>query len=73
MVNLKLLSRKFLFHLKLMESIHAKYVESDLIKGHYNSDYVPIELMLFFLDKIHNLVICIDILRYSSCAIGGHI
>ena len=56
-----------------MESIHAKYIEGDLIKGHYNSDYVPIELMLFFMDKIHNLVIYIDILRYSSNEFGGHI
>ena len=62
MFNLKLLSRICLFHLKLMESIHAKYVESDLIKGRYNSDYVPIELMLFFMGKIHNFVIFIDIL-----------
>ena len=73
MLNLKLLSRTYLFHLKLMESIHAKYAESDLIRGRCNSDYVPIELILFFMDKIHNLVIYIDILRYSSNEFGGHI
>ena len=56
-----------------MESIHAKYAESDLIRGRCNSDYVPIELILFFMDKIHNLVIYIDILRYSSNEFGGHI
>ena len=62
MLNLKLLSRTCLFHLKLMESMHAKYVEIDLIKGRYDSDYVPIQLKLFSMDKIHNHVIFIDIL-----------
>ena len=49
-----------------MESIHAKYVESDTIKGSYNSDYASIELMLFFMGKIHNLVICIEILSLQQ-------
>ena len=42
--------------------MHAKYVEIDLIKGHYDSDYVLIQLKLFSMDNIHNHVIFIDIL-----------
>ena len=59
--------------MKLMESIHIKCIESGSLKGRYNSDFVPIELMLFFMGKIHNLVIFVDILSYSSYAFGGHI